>query len=88
MGCAYPDAVIKCSGSIAGLSAAIQTCGIAGTVIAAGFYAAPATELRLGAEFITNRVTVKASMGVWGCPSRTPHALESSAYYAQCSATY
>lgn len=68
----YPDVVIECSGSIAGLSAAIQTCGIAGTVIAAGFYAGPASELNLGAEFLTNRVTIKASMGVWGCPSRWP----------------
>lgn len=68
----YPDVVIECSGSIAGLSAAIQTCGIAGTVIAAGFYAGPASDLYLGAEFLTNRVTIKASMGVWGCPSRSP----------------
>ena len=68
----HPDVVIECSGSVAGLSSAIQACGVAGTVIAAGFYAQPATALQLGAEFLTNRVTVKASMSVWGCPTRWP----------------
>jgi threonine dehydrogenase-like Zn-dependent dehydrogenase len=67
-----PDVVIECSGTIRGLKTAIQCAGIAGTVIATGFYAEPATELILGEEFLHNRVTLKASMGVWGCPSRWP----------------
>ncbi len=68
----YPDVVLECSGSVKGLQSAISASGIAGTVIAVGYYASPATDLMLGAEFITNRVTVKASMNVWNCPSRWP----------------
>lgn len=67
-----PDVVIECSGSVPGLSGAIQAAGVAGTVVAAGFYAGPATALCLGEELLHNRVTIKASMGVWGCPSRWP----------------
>lgn len=66
----WPDAVIECSGSVEGLRDAILAAGLAGTVVAAGFYAAPATALLLGAEFLHNRVTIKASMSVWDCPSR------------------
>lgn len=65
-----PDVVIECSGAVAGLHTAIQAAGIAGTVVAAGFLTGPATALCLGEEFLHNRVTIKASMGVWGCPSR------------------
>lgn len=67
-----PDVVIECSGTVRGLKSAIQSAGVAGTVVATGFYAEQATELVLGEEFIHNRVTLKASMGVWGCPSRWP----------------
>lgn len=67
-----PDVVIECSGTVKGLSSAIQAAGIGGTVVAAGFYAEPSTDLVLGKEFLHNRVTLKASMGVWGCPSRWP----------------
>lgn len=66
----YPDVVIECSGSVNGLQAAVQAAGVAGTVIAAGFYAGPATALSFGEEFLHNRVTIKASMHVWSCPSR------------------
>lgn len=69
-GGAPPDVVIECSGSTRGLQDAIAAAGIAGTVVAAGFYAATGGGLNLGEEFLHNRVTVKASMGVWGCPSR------------------
>ena len=64
--------VIECSGTVRGLKAAIQSAGIGGTVIATGFYAEPSTELILGEEFLHNRITLKASMGVWGCPSHWP----------------
>ena len=67
-----PDVVIECSGAVAALHQAIQTSGLGGTVIAAGMYAGPAAALHLSEEFLLNRVTVKASMGVWGCPSRFP----------------
>ncbi len=65
-----PDVVIECSGSARGLHSAIQTAGLAGTVIAAGFYAGGTQGLDLSEEFLHNRVTMKASMGVWSCPSR------------------
>jgi 2-desacetyl-2-hydroxyethyl bacteriochlorophyllide A dehydrogenase len=67
-----PDVVIECSGTIPGLQGAIQAAGIAGTVIAAGFYQGGAGALQLGEEFLHNRVTIKASMWVWGNPSRFP----------------
>jgi len=67
-----PDVVLECSGVIAGLKTAIQCAGVAGTVVAVGFYADPATAIVFGEEFIHNRITLKASMGVWGCPSRWP----------------
>lgn len=71
-GGASPDVVIECSGSVRGLQGAVQAAGVAGTVVAAGFYAGPADAIVLGEEFLHNRVTLKASMGVWGCPSRWP----------------
>ena len=70
LGQKYPDVVMECSGAVKGLRDAIATSGVAGTVVAVGFYAEPATDLMLGAEFLTNRVTIKASMNVWNCPSR------------------
>jgi threonine dehydrogenase-like Zn-dependent dehydrogenase len=69
---AAPDVVIECSGHVKGLHSAIQTAGMAGTVIAAGFYAGSHEGLNLSEEFLHNRVTIKASMGVWGCPTRFP----------------
>jgi len=70
-GC-QPDVVIECSGSMHGLRGALATAGVGGTVVAAGFYAGNATALNLGEEFIHNRITIKASMTKWGCPSRFP----------------
>lgn len=65
-----PDIIIECSGNVRALATAIKCAAIGGTVIAAGFYAGPASDLVLGEEFLTNRITLKASMGVWGCPIR------------------
>jgi len=65
-----PDVVIECSGSYAGLRDAIAAAGVGGTVIAAGFYAGNAAALHLDEEFLHNRITLKASMSKWGCPSR------------------
>ena len=68
----WPDVVIECSGTVPGLRDAITAAGLAGTVVAAGFYAGDAGGLCMGEEFLHNRVTLKASMHVWGCPSRFP----------------
>ena len=66
----WPDVVLECSGAVAGLRAAIQAAGVGGTVVVAGMYPGPATALSFGEEFLHNRVTLKASMHVWDCPSR------------------
>jgi len=65
-----PDVVIECSGAVPGLQTAVQAAGIGGIVVAAGFTTGPATAFSFSEEFLHNRVTIKASMGVWGCPSR------------------
>ena len=67
---ALPDVVIECSGSVKGLAGAIRVAGVAGRVVAAGFYAGSAAALELGEEFLHNRVSVRASMSVWDCPAR------------------
>jgi len=67
-----PDVLIECSGHVAGLRDAVRAAPVGGTVVAAGFYAGPASALNLGEEFLHNRVTVLASMGVWDCPPRCP----------------
>ena len=43
---------------------------LAGLVVAAGFYAGEASALRLGEEWLHNRLTMVASMQGWGVPSR------------------
>lgn len=72
LGKTYPDVVIECSGVVKALNDAIATSGVAGTVVAMGYYAESAKDLKLSDEFLTNRVTIKASMNVWDCPSRWP----------------
>jgi 2-desacetyl-2-hydroxyethyl bacteriochlorophyllide A dehydrogenase len=67
-----PDVVLECSGKIQGLGTALQVAGLAGSVVAVGFYAEASDKLFLGKEFLHNRITLKASMGVWECPSRVP----------------
>ncbi|MBI4027215.1 MAG: zinc-binding dehydrogenase [Verrucomicrobia bacterium] len=68
-----PDAVLECSGTVAGLRSAIQMAGMGGTVVAAGFYTGNAEALRLGEEFIHNRVTIKASVSDGDAPPRQLH---------------
>jgi len=47
--------------------------GVAGTVVAAGFYTGGAgDELRLGEEWHHNRLTLVSSMSGWGAPHRDP----------------
>ncbi len=66
----FPDVVIECTGVIAGLKGAVQCAGVGGTVVAAGFYAGGANDFSFGEEFLHNRITIRASMTKWGCPSR------------------
>lgn len=67
-----PDVVIECTGSVAGLKSAVQCAGVGGFVVAAGFYAGGAGVFSFGEEFMHNRVTMRATMTKWGCPSRFP----------------
>jgi 2-desacetyl-2-hydroxyethyl bacteriochlorophyllide A dehydrogenase len=55
------DRVIELTGAYPALHQAIRLAGVGGTVIAAGFYQGPATDLALGEEFHHNRVTLVAS---------------------------
>jgi 2-desacetyl-2-hydroxyethyl bacteriochlorophyllide A dehydrogenase len=64
------DAAIEFSGRYAALHQAMRSVRIAGTVVAAAFYLGGATELRLGEEWLHNRLTMVASMQGWGVPSR------------------
>ena len=65
-----PDVAIEFSGRYAALQQALRSVRLAGTVVAAGFYLGDGTELRLGEEWLHNRLTMKASMQGWGVPSR------------------
>jgi 2-desacetyl-2-hydroxyethyl bacteriochlorophyllide A dehydrogenase len=69
-GGAFPDVVIECTGVVAGLKGAVQCAGVAGVVVAAGFYAGGSPGFSFGEEFLHNRITIRASMTKWGCPSR------------------
>jgi 2-desacetyl-2-hydroxyethyl bacteriochlorophyllide A dehydrogenase len=62
-----PDVAIELSGSYRGLSEAIRSVRLEGTVVAAGFYQGEADGLRLGEEFHHNRVTIIASQ-IGGTP--------------------
>jgi threonine dehydrogenase-like Zn-dependent dehydrogenase len=55
------DRVIELTGAYPALHQAIRLAGVGGTVIAAGFYQGPATELALGEEFHHNQVTLISS---------------------------
>jgi threonine dehydrogenase-like Zn-dependent dehydrogenase len=67
------DVAIEFSGSYLALHQALRSARVAGTVVAAGFYAGGAgDQLHLGREFHHNRLTLLASMGGWDCPPRDP----------------
>jgi len=65
-----PDVIVECSGSTRALAQAVQAANVGGTVIAAGMYPDANAHINFSEEFLHNRVTIKASMGVWGCPLR------------------
>jgi 2-desacetyl-2-hydroxyethyl bacteriochlorophyllide A dehydrogenase len=67
-----PDVAIEFSGRYEALQQALRSVRVAGTVVAAGFYPGGATGLRLGEEWLHNRLTMLASMQGWGVPSRQP----------------
>lgn len=64
------DAAIEFSGRYEALQDALRCVRVAGLVVAAGFYVGDASPLRLGEEWLHNRLTMVASMQGWGVPSR------------------
>ncbi len=64
------DVALEVSGTDRGLQGALGAAGLGATVVAAGFYQGGAVNLRLGEEFHHNRLTLIASAGGWGVPSR------------------
>ena len=66
------DVAIEFSGRYEALQQALRCVRVAGLVVAAGFYVGDASALRLGEEWLHNRLTMVASMQGWGVPSRQP----------------
>jgi 2-desacetyl-2-hydroxyethyl bacteriochlorophyllide A dehydrogenase len=64
------DVAIEFSGRYAALQQALRSVRVAGLVVAAGFYVGNASDLRLGEEWLHNRLTMVASMQGWGVPNR------------------
>jgi len=60
------DVAIEFSGSTTALHQAIRSVRMAGRVVAAGFYQGGAGDLRLGEEWLHNRISMVASQQGWG----------------------
>lgn len=64
------DVALETSGSYEALASAMKACRIGGTVVAVAFYQGQASSLRLGEEWLHNRLQMVSSMAVWGCTHR------------------
>jgi threonine dehydrogenase-like Zn-dependent dehydrogenase len=64
------DVAIDASGSYGALQAALRSVHHSGLAVTCSYYKGPGTPLRLDREFFLARITVRASMPVWGNPSR------------------
>jgi 2-desacetyl-2-hydroxyethyl bacteriochlorophyllide A dehydrogenase len=64
------DVAIELSGRYDALQQAMRSVRVAGLVVAAGFYVGEGSALRLGEEWLHNRLTMVASMQGWGVPPR------------------
>ena len=62
------DVAIEISGRYEALQQALRAVRIEGLVVAAGFYVGDGTALRLGEEWLHNRLRMVASMQGWGVP--------------------
>jgi threonine dehydrogenase-like Zn-dependent dehydrogenase len=62
------DVAIELSGRYEALQQALRSVRVEGLVVAAGFYVGDGTALRLGEEWLHNRLTMVASMQGWGVP--------------------
>jgi threonine dehydrogenase-like Zn-dependent dehydrogenase len=64
------DVAFEVSGTYPGLQAAIRSVRMGGRIVAVGYYQGGGEALRLGEEFLHNRVDVVSTMYVWDCPHR------------------
>lgn len=64
------DVAFEVSGTYPGLQAAIRSVRIGGRIVAVGYYQGGGEALRLGEEFLHNRVDLVSTMYVWDCPHR------------------
>jgi 2-desacetyl-2-hydroxyethyl bacteriochlorophyllide A dehydrogenase len=64
------DVAIEISGAYAALQQAIRSVHMGGLVVTAGYYQGRGDALQLGAEWHHNRLNLRSSMAVWGCPHR------------------
>jgi 2-desacetyl-2-hydroxyethyl bacteriochlorophyllide A dehydrogenase len=62
------DVAIEISGRYDALQQALRCVRVEGLVVAAGFYVGDASTLRLGEEWLHNRLRMVASMQGWGVP--------------------
>jgi 2-desacetyl-2-hydroxyethyl bacteriochlorophyllide A dehydrogenase len=62
------DVAIEFSGRYEALQQALRSVRVGGLVVAAGFYVGDGSALRLGEEWLHNRLTMVASMQGWGVP--------------------
>jgi 2-desacetyl-2-hydroxyethyl bacteriochlorophyllide A dehydrogenase len=62
------DVAIEISGRYNALQQALRCVRVEGLVVAAGFYVGDASALRLGEEWLHNRLRMVASMQGWGVP--------------------
>jgi threonine dehydrogenase-like Zn-dependent dehydrogenase len=62
------DVAIEISGRYEALQQALRCVRVEGLVVAAGFYAGDASAVRLGEEWLHNRLRMVASMQGWGVP--------------------
>jgi 2-desacetyl-2-hydroxyethyl bacteriochlorophyllide A dehydrogenase len=62
------DVAIEFSGRYEALQQALRSAPVEGLVVAAGFYVGDGSALRLGEEWLHNRLTMVASMQGWGVP--------------------
>ncbi|MFN8224434.1 MAG: zinc-binding alcohol dehydrogenase [Gaiellales bacterium] len=64
------DVALEVSGTYRGLQDAIRSVRIGGRIVGGGYYQGGGEALRLGEEFLHNRVELVSSMYVWECPHR------------------
>jgi threonine dehydrogenase-like Zn-dependent dehydrogenase len=64
------DVALEASGTYPGLQAAIRSVRVGGRIVGLGYYQGGGEALRLGEEFLHNRVDIVSSMYVWDCPHR------------------